>query len=91
MNDADLKEALHIPQSAGWKECNMIKYHRGEEASQWIYPSLKGNMRILHFGGDTDGVVPVIGTQAWMEDLGWPITKPYHQWTLGKYDLGGWF
>ena len=85
-----MKFALNIPQSFKWEECSDIKYTKLAKASQWIYPELKGKIRIAHYSGDTDGIVPLIGTNNWMQDLGWPITEAYTQWRIGENQLGGW-
>jgi len=69
----------------------MIRYTKLAKASYWIYPFLKNKIRIMHYSGDTDGVVPLQGTMRWMYELGWPITESYRPWTLKKYHLGGWF
>jgi len=90
LNRADVKEALHIPSTAKWSECSNIDYTKNEKGSYWIYPHLKNQIRILHYGGDTDGVVPVLGTQRWMAELGWKITEKYRSWSVKKYHKGGW-
>lgn len=38
--------------------------------SQWIYESLNGKIRMLHFTGDIDGAVPSTGTYEWIETMG---------------------
>ncbi len=35
----------------------------------------------MHFSGDTDGVVPTLGTRKWIESLNWPVTVPWQPWT----------
>jgi len=42
MNRADVREALHIPDSApAWEMCSAtLQYHVQDEASYWIYPIL---------------------------------------------------
>ena len=89
MNSAGLKASLNIPDSYSWEECSNIKYEMLPQATQWIYPILKGQYRMMHYSGDTDGVVPTIGTEDWMEDLGWKITKPYTAWLVEPSYIGG--
>jgi len=89
MNRPDVKKSLNIPNTYHWKECSNIAYEMLPKASQWIYPILKGKYRMLHYSGDTDGVVPTIGTEAWMEDLGWTVTKDYNAWMLETGYIGG--
>jgi len=89
MNNADTKKAMNIPEQYNWSECNNISYEMLEKATQWIYPLLKGKYRMMHYSGDTDGVVPTVGTEGWMEDLGWEITSPYTAWLSQPKLLGG--
>jgi hypothetical protein len=35
-----------------------IGYDSGHNASEWIYPLLRGKYRIMFYSGDTDGAVP---------------------------------
>lgn len=91
MNREDVKASLNVNSTASWSECANIDYTQQREASQWIYPHLKGVIRILHYGGDTDGVVPQLGTQRWMKDLGWPVTERWRPWMIEKYRQGGFF
>ena len=91
LNREDVKSALHIPSKVSWSECNIIRYTKLEKASFWIYPFLKSRIRILHYSGDTDGVVPLQGTLRWMHELGWPVKEEYRSWSVRKYQQGGWF
>ena len=71
MNQADVRKAMHIPDSyPAWDMCSgTINYTPLQIGSQWIYESLKGQYRMIHFSGDTDGAVPTDGTIAWIETL----------------------
>jgi hypothetical protein len=66
---------MHIPSSApAWEMCTgNIEYTSLRQASEWIYPLIRGKYRILIYSGDTDGAVPTQGTIMWMKDLGWKI------------------
>lgn len=37
--------------------------------SQWIWDALKGKIRMIHFSGDIDSVVPTDGTLKWIKEL----------------------
>ncbi|CAI2367171.1 unnamed protein product [Moneuplotes crassus] len=89
MNADDTKAALNIPANYFWEECSNIDYEMLDEASQWIYPKLKGKYRMLHYSGTTDGVVPTVGTEGWMKDLGWKVTTKRKAWLSEPLILGG--
>lgn len=89
MNAGNTKAAMNIPDSYHWEECSNIDYEMLAKATQWIYPQLKGKYRMMHYSGDTDGVVPTYGTLEWMEDLGWQVTEKYTAWKSQDKILGG--
>ena len=35
---------------------------------------------MLHYSGDTDGVVPTLGTKNWIRKLAWPIVDKWRPW-----------
>jgi len=84
LNQKSVKEALHIPPiNLIWKDCtNNITYNWQPEASLWIYTVLKtsGSIRMMHYSGDTDGVLPTYGTKNWIESLGWDKIGNYTPW-----------
>jgi len=41
-------------------------YERSDKGSLDIYKELKSKYRMLIFSGDTDGAVPMYGTQRWI-------------------------
>jgi len=81
LNSADVREALHIAESASaWDLCNDTineNYARSRDGSQWIYQALKGKYKILFYSGDTDGAVPTLGSVNWINDLNWDVKQPY--------------
>lgn len=68
LNQDNTKAALHVDNKT-WLECNETmntKWLIQPEASQWIYTVLQTsleNIRMLHYSGDTDGVLPTYGTK----------------------------
>jgi carboxypeptidase C (cathepsin A) len=42
--------------------------------------------QMLIYSGDVDGCVPYVGTENWTRNLGYPVTKEWHQW-LAKPDM----
>lgn len=68
MNKDTVRKALHIPTDVhAWDMCNSetFRYQVLPRGSQWIYESLAGKIRMIHFSGDTDGAVPTQGTNSW--------------------------
>ena len=77
-----VRQALHVPNDVqAWDLCtNEINYVIQPKGSQWIYEKLQGKIRMLHYSGDTDGAVPTIGTENWINSLKWNTTvdwQPY--------------
>ena len=89
LNRDDVKAVLNIPSQYSWSECVGIGYTKSKEASQWIYPKLKGKYRMMHYSGTTDAVVPTVGTERWMADLGWPTTTEREAWFAEPLLIGG--
>jgi hypothetical protein len=69
VNRADVRTAMNIPASVqAWESCSAdLVYHAQTEGSYWIYDILKNKYQILFYSGDTDGAVPMYGTQQWIE------------------------
>lgn len=63
-NNDTIKAALHIsPKAAKWDLCqDAFNYTSSMNATQWIYPLLKGKYKMLKYSGDADGAVPTYGT-----------------------------
>lgn len=89
MNKADTRKAMNIPDSApAWHACGGSDYEFQKEGSYWIYHVLRYHMRILHFSGNTDGAVPTLGTERWIDQLGWEIKERYHPWMVNDQVAG---
>jgi hypothetical protein len=86
LNRADVRAALHIPLAVqAWEGCTTnvnFTYPYSREASVWIYTVLRPyGYKLMHYSGDTDGVVPTWGTRLWIESLGWKTTQDWQPWT----------
>ena len=86
LNRADVRAALNIPLAVqGWSGCTnnpLFNYPFSYEASIWIYRILiRYGYQMMHYSGDTDGVVPTLGTRRWIDSLNWKITSPWQPWT----------
>ena len=43
---------------------------------------------MMHYSGDTDGVLPTYGTKYWIEDLGWEKMGNYTAWATNMQVSG---
>lgn len=69
-----------------------IDYTETKRASQWIYEELHKEdtgYRYLKYSGDTDGAVPTLGTERWINSLGWKVTEKYRPFYLNKMEIAG--
>lgn len=82
---SDVREALHIPADVqDWTLCTTkitLEYHRGQ-GSQWVYEALQGKYKMLHFSGDTDGAVPTLGTEGWINSLNWAVEEKWRTYLV---------
>jgi len=65
-----------------------LEYHRGEQGSQFVYEALNGKYKMLHFSGDTDGAVPALGTQNWINALDWDVVEKWRPYVVNG-QVGG--
>ncbi|KAL4452545.1 hypothetical protein ABPG75_008207 [Micractinium tetrahymenae] len=89
MRRQDVQEALHAiqpgAQARNWTECDAraISYEV-ESLLDSMLPvhraNLEAGMRVLIYSGDTDGVVPTLGTRSWVEALGLHPAAPLRTW-----------
>ena len=89
MNRADVRKLLHIKESMGpWQVCSDFIYNSWKfqkEGSVFIYNMLKAaGIRVLIYSGDTDMMVATVGTEEWIDSLGWKVNKEWRQW-MSKY------
>ncbi len=92
LNTNNVRSVLHIPSKvqaySGCVQDPEWEYHLQEEGSYWIYSMLKNQYKILIFSGDTDGAVPTYGTERWINDLGWNVTKEWAPWVIDNQVAG---
>ena len=90
-NRLDVKIALNVRTDLSWGMCSDTvgqHYNIGKKGSYYIYPTLLENkIRILIYSGDTDGAVPVNGTQKWISNLGLEVIKPWRSWKCNDGDM----
>ena len=92
MNSDEVRKAMHIPDFVqAWDLCTTdIIYYSEPQASQWIYEALKGKIRMLHYSGDTDGAVPTVGTQNWINSMHWKVKDEWKQYLVEGQVAGYW-
>jgi len=89
-NKPEVRQKLHIPDHVqAFDFCTRnITYNKQKIGSEWAYIRLKGQYRMLHYSGDTDGAVPTLGTMEWMRNAGFSIKKEWRPYYVGA-DVGG--
>lgn len=85
LNRQNVRDLLHIsPKVLKWEACTsdpQWKYNFQPEGSTYIYDILKAaGYRILVYSGTTDLAVATLGTHRWINELGWKVKRPWHQW-----------
>lgn len=91
MNQASVKEAIHVNPDIKWGECSRsIRYKQsdGRNSMVPIYQYLIDggyDLDILVFSGDDDGVCATVGVQHWIWDLGYKVTGRMYQ----SYEVAG--
>lgn len=82
LNNDTVRAALNIETEQPWRMCatkdSTFSYTKDASASQWAYDLLRDTpIRMMHFSGDMDASVPTIGTERWVNRLGWNVTNPW--------------
>ena len=93
LNTPSVKAAIHANASITWAGCSsIVDYSRFDLLSSML-PTYKflftAGLKILVFSGDVDAIVPVLGTRAWLAQLGLTETAASRPWSLGG-QVGGW-
>lgn len=88
-NNSTVKAQLNIMPEyihSTWIACtypgmNSFNYTYNVSGSSWIYSELRGKgYKMLMYTGDTDAMIPTLGTQQWINDMNWTVTdvwRPY--------------
>lgn len=93
LNSDPVRQAFHIDNTQLWRMCPTVNstftYHKDARASQWAYEALKDTpIRMMHFSGNQDAAVPTIGTERWVNNLNWNVTKPWEKFMVDQPGLG---
>ena len=93
-NNPIVRAQLKIsPNASTWDLCaSDFNYTQSMNATQWIWPILRGRYKLLKYSGDTDGAVPTWGTQQWIASLNWPVKeawRPYYIYNIYGQQVAG--
>lgn len=91
LNNPLVQKAFHIdPSITEWNFCVNLDYQSDyEHGSYYTYPDLiNAGLDILIYSGDTDGAVPLIGTQDWIRNLNLEILETYRSWYIDEQVAG---
>ena len=92
LNNAAVKEALHIPAKIQpWSDCSNIDYTEQEKGSQYVWEQLKNEIRMLKYSGDKDGVVPAQGSIGWINALNRTEIAAWRAWNDAAGQVGGYY
>eukprot|EP01100_Stratorugosa_tubuloviscum_P010959 TRINITY_DN47_c1_g1_i1.p1 TRINITY_DN47_c1_g1~~TRINITY_DN47_c1_g1_i1.p1 ORF type:complete len:451 (+),score=180.14 TRINITY_DN47_c1_g1_i1:106-1458(+) len=95
LNRKDVKQAIHVNVDTHWVECSStINYQITTNTTVPIYQELMSEYRLHFFSGDSDAVVPFIGSQRWMNSLNLPLVEDCRGWyytdtQFGDHSQGG--
>ena len=97
LRDADVINALHIPQSApDWQMCvewpsKQFDYAYDPAGSQWIWEALAadGSYKLLKYSGDMDMAVPTMGTENWINNMNMNVKSAWRQYNYTEGTVGG--
>ena len=83
LNQANVKEAMHVNTNIIWEECSYKINYSGADGLVSMVPNYQYlidggyGLNILVYSGDDDSVCSTIGTQEWIWGMGYSPTKPY--------------
>jgi len=85
LNQPSVMQAIHVKDPGfTWGVCDTAAgWHYTSTRPNLprdTYPSLINNYRVVIFNGDWDACVPYTDNQAWTENMGFPVTTPWHAW-----------
>jgi carboxypeptidase C (cathepsin A) len=95
LNRADIRKLLHVPDKVGvYESCTnnpLFHYDKQKESSYYIYGLLILNgYRVLKYSGDSDAVVPTIGTHRWLDKMNLNVKSAWKQWRTDDDQIAGW-
>ncbi|CAM6105506.1 unnamed protein product [Calypogeia fissa] len=95
LNQPDVQKALHVDVPGipyRWADCSDIVHYSYSDLLSSVIPVydilLKSGIQILIFSGDTDAIIPVTGTRAWINTLNLNITRDWRPYYVNS-QVGG--
>jgi len=98
LNDPTVQAAIHLPASMNvtWSECSNevgSKYSQTDVVLPMmpVYKWLVDNapeLRILVYSGDDDSICATLGSQQWIWDMGYEVSKPWAPWKMAGQTSG---
>jgi carboxypeptidase C (cathepsin A) len=90
LNRADVQTAIHVVGTVVWQDCsdnvgNLYNLTDVLAPMMPVYQQLitsGSKLNILVYSGDDDSVCATLGSQQWIWDLGFNVTKDWAQWTV---------
>ena len=97
LNREDVQNALHAKIGTDWSLCSNATNYNGSDISNEMEPYYKFlidggyDLDITIYSGDDDSVCGTLGTQSWIYDLGYDISKSWTAWTDTDGQTGGYY
>lgn len=91
LNNDEVRKAIHAsPMSGKWELCTgyFVYYHDAGSMIEYHKNLTTSGYRALIYSGDHDMCVPVTGTEAWTESLGFPVVEEWRPW-ISKGQVAG--
>lgn len=90
LNRPDVQKAIHVVGSVAWEDCsdkvgNLYNLTDVLSPMMPVYQQLiksGAKLNILVYSGDDDAVCATLGSQQWIWDLGFNVTKNWTEWIL---------
>eukprot|EP00296_Roombia_truncata_P000216 JP435881.1.p1 GENE.JP435881.1~~JP435881.1.p1 ORF type:complete len:396 (+),score=157.54 JP435881.1:157-1188(+) len=91
LNTAEVQKAIHADPTR-WLQCtDNINYDFSHESMLPLLEYFMHNtsLHVLTYSGDLDGVLPFLGTQAWIRELSCEVVEPWRRWVGSDGQVAG--
>jgi len=96
VNQGSVIAAIHANPNLAykWSECSsFLQYNQTDLNNRmeplWVQLVAAGSLHLTIFSGDDDSVCGLMGTQAWMFNLGLPVVETWAPWIDASGQVGG--